>query len=220
MLEGKIYLLKCIDCGAGFFTEGEKNFYESKGLSMPKRCKSCRDKRKLWLEQEREEKELRSFLSTLPFKQVKMAEITLSNPEATLFIIGNGFDRMHGTPSSYYHFRDTIGKNNILRFTLETYIRKDNIWGDFESSLAYLDREMMLSTVDDWLDNFGVLDEDDDDFSAADFFAAQETAASPVFILTQELPKKFRRWVNTLREHKGTVLMFARYLFLCCISFI
>jgi hypothetical protein len=207
VLEGKIYLLKCIDCGAGFFTEGEKNFYESKGLSMPKRCKSCRDKRKLWLEQEREEKELRSFLSTLPFKQVKMAEVTLSNPEATLFIIGNGFDRMHGTPSSYYHFRDTIGKNNILRFTLETYIRKDNIWGDFESSLAYLDREMMLSTVDDWLDNFGVLDEDDDDFSAADFFAAQETAASPVFILTQELPKRFRRWVNTLKPSSPSKLL-------------
>ncbi|WP_155814091.1 hypothetical protein [Syntrophomonas wolfei] len=38
-----------------------------------------------------------------------------------------------------------------------------------------------LGTVDDRLGDFGVLDEDDDDFSAADFFAAQETAASPVF---------------------------------------
>ncbi|AGL03681.1 hypothetical protein Desgi_4443 [Desulfoscipio gibsoniae DSM 7213] len=109
---------------------------------------------------------------------------------------------MHGVPSSYYNFRDTIGKNNILRFTLETYIRKDDIWGNFESSLAYLDREMMLSTVDDWLDDFGVPDEeDDDDFSAADFFAAQETAASPVFVLTQELPKRFRRWINTLKPN-------------------
>ena len=40
------YLLYCIDCGAGFFTEGEKEFYESKGLTIPTRCKNCREKRK------------------------------------------------------------------------------------------------------------------------------------------------------------------------------
>ena len=89
---------------------------------MPKRCKPCRDKRKLRLEQEREEKELKGFLLTLPFKQTEMTEIPLADPYTTLFVIGNGFDIMHGVPSSYYNFRDTIGKNNILRFTLETYI--------------------------------------------------------------------------------------------------
>ncbi|HHV19544.1 MAG TPA: hypothetical protein GXZ27_12010 [Thermoanaerobacterales bacterium] len=51
-----------------------------------------------------------------------MTEIPLADPDTTLFVIGNGFDIMHGVPSSYYNFRDTIGKNNILRFTLETYI--------------------------------------------------------------------------------------------------
>ncbi|MDD2586839.1 MAG: AbiH family protein [Bacteroides sp.] len=105
--------------------------------------------------------------------------------------MGNGFGIMHGVPSSYYNFRDTIGKTNILRSKLEYYTRKGDIWGNFEDSLAYLDREMMLGTLDDWLSAFGVLDEEDDDFSAADFFVAQETATSPVFILTQELPKRF-----------------------------
>lgn len=34
------YLLKCIECGVDFFTEGgEKEFYKRKGLYMPKRCK-------------------------------------------------------------------------------------------------------------------------------------------------------------------------------------
>ncbi|NLK52992.1 MAG: hypothetical protein GX295_11225 [Syntrophomonadaceae bacterium] len=130
-----------------------------------------------------------------------MAEVTLPNPDTTLFIIGNGFDLMHGISSSYYNFRDTIGKNNILRFTLESYIRADDIWGDFENNLAYLDREMMLGTVDDRLGDFGVLDEDDDDFSAADFFAAQETAVSPVFILTQDLPQRFRGWIDGLKAN-------------------
>ncbi len=42
----EIYLLNCVDCGTGFFTEGEKEFYESKGLSVPRRCKACRERRK------------------------------------------------------------------------------------------------------------------------------------------------------------------------------
>ena len=33
------YILKCIECGIDFFTEGEKKLYESKGLFMPKKCK-------------------------------------------------------------------------------------------------------------------------------------------------------------------------------------
>ena len=70
----------------------------------------------------------------MPFKQIGKAEIPLVDSNTTLYIIGNGFDMMHGVPSSYYNFRDTIGKNNMLRFTL----------------------------------------------------------------LTQELPKRFRKWINTL----------------------
>ncbi len=76
----------------------------------------------------------------MPFKQIGKAEIPLVDSNTTLYIIGNGFDMMHGVPSSYYNFRDTIGKNNMLRITLESYIRKDDVWGDFEDSLAYLDR--------------------------------------------------------------------------------
>jgi len=204
MSEEKIYLLKCIECGAEFFTEGERDFYNSKGFNMPKLCKVCRDKKKSRYDQvkkERERIELEEFLSTLPFKQIEKEEMPLTDPTHTLFIIGNGFDMMHRVPSSYYNFRDTIGKNNILRFTLETYIRKDDVWGNFEDSLAYLDREMMLSTLDEWLIGFDVLDEDDDDFSAADFFADQDTATSQVYILTQELPKRFRKWINTLKPH-------------------
>jgi hypothetical protein len=46
LLESISYLLKCIECGDSFFTEGEKIFYKSKGFDMPKRCKTCRDKKK------------------------------------------------------------------------------------------------------------------------------------------------------------------------------
>ena len=39
--------LKCVDCGDGFpVTGGEQEFFKAKGFDLPKRCKSCRDKKK------------------------------------------------------------------------------------------------------------------------------------------------------------------------------
>lgn len=39
--------ITCRDCGQEFiFTIGEQDFYESKGLTQPKRCLSCRDARR------------------------------------------------------------------------------------------------------------------------------------------------------------------------------
>lgn len=39
--------ITCRDCGASFqFTDGEQEFYNSKGLSAPQRCKACRNARK------------------------------------------------------------------------------------------------------------------------------------------------------------------------------
>lgn len=172
MSQEKKGLLRCIDCGMEFFTEGEK--------------------------------ELSEYLATLPFRQVDKIELSLLETDTSLFIIGNGFDLMHGVPSSYYDFRDSIGKDNILRFTLETFIQTDDMWGDFENSLAYLDRESMLGTIDMWFDNFDVLDEYNEAFSADDYFAAQEIAMTPIYVLTQELPKRFRKWIESLRYNGQT----------------
>ena len=37
--------ITCSQCGKTFeLTQNEINFYNSKGLDLPKRCKSCRDK--------------------------------------------------------------------------------------------------------------------------------------------------------------------------------
>jgi len=39
--------LTCRDCGNSFvFTDGEQEFYASKNLSAPQRCKDCRSARK------------------------------------------------------------------------------------------------------------------------------------------------------------------------------
>jgi hypothetical protein len=40
-------LLTCVACGAEFvFSVGEQVYYQSKLLSVPRRCKKCRDDRK------------------------------------------------------------------------------------------------------------------------------------------------------------------------------
>lgn len=195
----KTYLLKCIECGADFFTEGERNFYNSKGLNMPKRCKACRDKRKSRYDQTQKERELEETLSTSLFRQIEKTEMALTDPNTALFIIGNGFDLMHGVPSRYENFRDSMGRHNELRKMLEMYITKEDLWRDFEGSLAYLDDEAMLGTVNDWMDTFDVNDQFDDDFSAADFFLAAESAVAPALTIVRELPKQFRKWICTLR---------------------
>jgi CxxC-x17-CxxC domain-containing protein len=40
--------LTCVQCGTTFsFSEGEQQFYQERGYSLPKRCKPCRDQAKL-----------------------------------------------------------------------------------------------------------------------------------------------------------------------------
>ena len=40
-------VLLCVDCKCEFiWTAGEQRFYETKGLTQPKRCKNCREARK------------------------------------------------------------------------------------------------------------------------------------------------------------------------------
>jgi len=203
MSENTNYLLKCIECGADFFTEGEQVFYNSKGLDMPKRCKACRDKKKARYAQDQQEKEkqgkqkeLEEFLSTLPFKQYAKSEIPLTDSDTSLFIIGNGFDLMHGVKSSYYNFRDSLGKDNSLRFALETYLNVEDLWADFEDALAHIDSGAMLDVVDMWLDDFDAFDLD---AQAADFFAAIDTATGPSQTITHDLPRRFRMWVESLK---------------------
>ncbi|MBR0396757.1 MAG: bacteriophage abortive infection AbiH family protein [Eubacterium sp.] len=116
----------------------------------------------------------------------------------TLYIIGNGFDLMHRVPSSYYSFRDSLGKRNSLRETLEIALTAEDIWADFENSLGSLNLDLMgrRHNIDMWLNDFGFYD--DEDAGAAEFYMAVEAAANPIINLVNELQPAFRRWVNSL----------------------
>ncbi len=187
-------MLKCIECGAGFFTEGER-FLNSRGLNMPKRCKLCRDKKKArfkQIQQGKERVELIERITSSPFKYIENPETSVTDSDTSLFIIGNGFDLMHGVQSSYYNFGDTLGKNNPLRFALEIYLNVEDLWADFEDALAHIDSGAMFGVVDMWLDDF---DAYDPDAQAADFFLAVDAATGPAQTITNDLPRRFRMWV-------------------------
>lgn len=59
MEEFKDKTLTCIDCGKDFiFTAGEQAFYKEKKLTNdPKRCKECREKKKLRRENQQNNEE-------------------------------------------------------------------------------------------------------------------------------------------------------------------
>lgn len=198
----------CKDCGKEFnISSGEKQYFESRNLELPKRCKECRknrkqvqenlDKQKKWEEGERK---LAALLSNLPYIQTSLENITFGNPTHSLVIIGNGFDIIHGVKSSYWDFQKTIGKNSSLRFEMETYldVSPDFLWYNLEDSLGRMNYSMFLNpdALDMWLNDF---DAYNPDAQAADFFAAVETTIAPTFNIPREINQRFRKWVKTLK---------------------
>ncbi len=201
--------LVCIDCGKHFiFERYEQEHFIRMGWSISKRCPSCRkeaqvrrDKVAEQIESEaRQQKKAEAqrefgiLLKSWPV--VSIDEIQPKN-DHVLYIIGNGFDLMHGVKSSYYAFRDSLGKHNLLRETLENYLTPDDIWADFENALAHFNIPAMVSKymVDNWLD---WTDAYKDDAGAAEYFMAIEAAATPIQIVAQELTRRFRMWVESL----------------------
>lgn len=184
--------ITCIDCGESFvFSAGEQAYYAQNHLRTPKRCHTCRAIRG------KASKKQQNSVPTPAFHTVAKSDIH-TDKEHTLFIIGNGFDLMHGVPSSYGNFRDSIGKKNSLRTILETFLKVDDVWADFEEALGHLDVRMLLDDdqIDMWLD---IYEGYDPDASAADFFAATEVIMEPAFDIMCNLQRRFRMWVESLR---------------------
>jgi hypothetical protein len=153
--------------------------------------------------QDRQKQEQQTAIFKKLVCHIERQDIIIKNPNLTLFVIGNGFDIIHGVRSSYYNFRDSMGKHSELRESLELWITKKDLWADFEDSLAHINTEFIIKNMSILMADFGVLEEDDDDFSAADFFAATEMAVEPLQTIQRELPKKFRLWVNKLQPSPG-----------------
>lgn len=201
--------LFCNTCGGTFVFRGhEQEMYTRRSWALPKRCPACRraareQQRKEAQRQEsqkrQQEKAAEKTIFEASLKDWRVAAKEDIHPENdhVLYIIGNGFDLMHGVRSSYYAFRDSLGKQNPLRHALEHFLTPEDIWADFEAALAHFNVKSMCSRfmVSNWLDIFGVYDED---AGAAEFAMAVEGAANPILTIVNELPRRFRMWVETL----------------------
>lgn len=100
---------------------------------------------------------------------------------------------------------------NLLDFELSTVFGKGLpypqntwatkcLWSDFERYLSEFDREKVFDFLEMRLPT---VDEDDDRFSYADFFAPIDFIAETVKECTFEMQYHFHRWINTLQYAKG-----------------
>ena len=201
--------LCCRQCGERFLVRHPPSDFDAgQSWTPPEFCSQCHKNRQMLREAAKEQqeaakwqeaaaKEKSEFHNRLKdWKTVETSGIRLADDNA-LCILGNGFDLMHNVRSSYYAFRDSIGKNSELRTALELYLTPEDIWVDFENSLAQLRVEAMAGNwlVAEWLDLFGAFDED---ASAASFHMAAEQASDPMRTIGEELPRRFRQWVDSL----------------------
>ena len=192
-------LKKCSGCGKSYIVlSGAPKFCQScsKAWNDEQERKREEAENLKWQEQRKRNQEIYER-EIQAYDLVSVDEIHPS--DRTLYIIGNGFDLLHRVPSSYYNFRDSLGKNSSLRRMLETTLTPDDIWADFEESLAHPDLNLMgsRSIVDMWLDIFGVYS--DEDAGAAEYCMAIEAAANPIINIVNELQPAFRRWVEKLK---------------------
>lgn len=205
----------CKECNRIFVIRpSELEFYAARKKSLPQYCPLCHKRYRNEKEEERKQREdlewqkkkavdIQRYHNALNSLQSKfdilpLEKVAPDSEDKVLYVIGNGFDLMHGVRSSYYDFGRTLGKRSHIRFTLANYLQVDDLWADFEGALAKLDVEAMSQTyiLDNLLDAMGAYDED---APAADFFAAAEMAASPATELPGELDRSFTKWIDTLR---------------------
>ena len=199
----------CRNCGRTFILrQNEQEAFAARGWDLPKICMECnraageqrgreRQQQEDQRWQQKKEREQAIFHDRLKTWKVVSRENIIPDNDQVLYILGNGFDLMHGVRSSYYAFRDSLGKESRLRTSLENFWTPDDIWADFENALAHFDMKAMggRHIVDSWLDIF---DAYADEASAAQFFIAAEAAANPILTVRDELQERFRRWVESL----------------------
>lgn len=112
----------------------------------------------------------------------------------TLYIIGNGFDLHHGIPSSYWHFRNYVKtKDKTLFDALEKYFNPDQLWSDFEATLADLDTDHILDEAANYLESYAA-----ENWSDAFHHDYQYEIGERVKIVTMVLKKMFTEWVLSL----------------------
>ncbi|CAD0009464.1 bacteriophage abortive infection AbiH family protein [Flavobacterium chungangense] len=128
-----------------------------------------------------------------------------------LYIIGNGFDIFHGIKSRYSDFRDFVEEKEPNLFeALDEYFVADELWSDFEETLAHIDTDKIVDDASDFLVSYSA-----DDWSDANHHDYQYEMQRAINVITVDLRENFLNWILNLdipKVQKITLSKDAQYL--------
>lgn len=117
---------------------------------------------------------------------------------ATLYIIGNGFDRWHELPTSYRLFYE-FAKD--LLDELEGYfydeLAKDVLWYDFENSLGTFEWEMFYEEYD-------YTDVSAKDFKLSDTYGIESDVSEQADDMVNKIRNRFHHWIYSIDIFKAS----------------
>lgn len=112
-----------------------------------------------------------------------------------LFIIGNGFDIYHGIKSRYADFRKYLESvDPDVCHKLKEYFDYDNLWSDFELSLAAFEANRLVENAEDYLVSYGA-----EEWSDAYHHDYQNEISEVVHTLSYGLKTRFASWIAQIK---------------------
>jgi len=112
----------------------------------------------------------------------------------TLYIIGNGFDRNHGMPTGYGHFKAYVRANDRdVHDWIEDYVPAGDDWAHLEAALADLDTDHIVTSLGHFMGSYG-----DDDWSDSGHHDFQYEVNRVAEGLSGTLQTLFAQWIRTI----------------------
>ncbi|WP_145587014.1 bacteriophage abortive infection AbiH family protein [Yersinia kristensenii] len=111
-----------------------------------------------------------------------------------LYIIGNGFDIMHGLQTGYSNFKAYVQKHNQNLFdAIEEFLPVGDMWNELESALGAIDYYNILDKNECFLVPYGHEDYKDRDYDTYRYEVAQTTN-----LLSKRLKEHFTDWIRSV----------------------
>jgi hypothetical protein len=117
------------------------------------------------------------------------------NPSASLYIIGNGFDRHHDIPSDYCDFGRYLAAvdRDTYRVVEDYFNVDDEFWWQFEQQLANFDTDAVIDYASQFLMSYGA-----DDWRDSGHHDYQYELDRVIEAISKTLRKHFAQWVRQL----------------------
>lgn len=115
------FLLECVDCGKPFFTQGEQTFYEAKGLTIPKRCKACREIRKYTRETSHQQHELSPNVKKLYDEVINNWSVEAKKENQAYFYYIQEVSEITSGKKAFVIGRKGSGKTAIAQYMYEVH---------------------------------------------------------------------------------------------------